>query len=38
MKEAGVEVELLQDDECIEMMGDFIEKNKELWFEDIHKI
>ena len=38
MKDAGVDVELLQDDECIEMMRDFVEKNTELWYEDIHEI
>ena len=32
---AGVEVEVLQDGECIRMMRDFIEKNPELWNEDI---
>jgi cytosine deaminase len=32
---AGVEVEVLQDAECIRMMRDFIEKNPELWNEDI---
>jgi creatinine deaminase len=32
---AGVEVEVLQDGECIRIMRDFIEKNPELWNEDI---
>jgi creatinine deaminase len=32
---AGVQMEVLQDAECIRMMRDFIEKNPELWNEDI---
>ena len=32
---AGVKVEVLQDAECIRMMREFIEKNPELWNEDI---
>ena len=32
---AGVSVEVLQDAECIRMMREFIEKNPELWNEDI---
>ncbi len=35
LRAAGVEVEVLQDAECIRMMRDFIEKNPELWNEDI---
>jgi cytosine deaminase len=35
LRAAGVEVELLQDPECIRMMREFIEKNPELWNEDI---
>jgi cytosine deaminase len=31
----GVEVEVLQDAECIRMMREFIEKNPKLWNEDI---
>jgi cytosine deaminase len=31
----GVQVEVLQDSECIRMMREFIEKNPELWNEDI---
>ncbi|MDQ2659845.1 MAG: nucleoside deaminase [Verrucomicrobiota bacterium] len=31
----GVRLEVLQDDECIELMRDFISKNPELWNEDI---
>jgi cytosine deaminase len=32
---AGVKVELLQDAECIRMMREFIERNPEVWNEDI---
>jgi cytosine/creatinine deaminase len=35
LRAAGVHVEVLQDAECIRMMRDFIEKNPELWNEDI---
>ena len=35
LRAAGVEVEVLQDAECIRMMREFIEKNPELWNEDI---
>ncbi|WP_422107658.1 nucleoside deaminase [Winogradskyella sp.] len=31
----GVEVEVLNDNECIAMMEDFIENNPKLWNEDI---
>jgi creatinine deaminase len=31
----GVKVELLQNEECIRMMSDFIKANSELWNEDI---
>ncbi len=31
----GVEVRVLQDRECIQMMRDFIATNPELWNEDI---
>ena len=31
----GVEVRVLRDAECIRLMRDFIEKNPELWNEDI---
>lgn len=31
----GVVLEILNDGECLELMDEFIEKNKELWFEDI---
>lgn len=35
LKEHGVEVIDLNLDECINLMKDFIDKNKELWNEDI---
>jgi cytosine/creatinine deaminase len=35
LRAAGVEVAVLQDAECIRMMREFIEKNPELWNEDI---
>jgi len=35
LRAAGVDVEVLQNAECIEMMRDFIAKNPELWNEDI---
>jgi creatinine deaminase len=35
LRAGGVEVEVRQDAECIRMMRDFIEKNPELWNEDI---
>ena len=35
LRSRGVEVEVLQDDECIKMMENFIEENPELWNEDI---
>jgi cytosine/creatinine deaminase len=35
LRAAGVQVEVLQDAECIRMMREFIEKNPELWNEDI---
>lgn len=31
----GVELEVLHDDSCIKMMGDFIANNPDLWHEDI---
>ena len=31
----GVELDVLNDDGCIQMMSDFIAKNPELWNEDI---
>ena len=35
LRAAGVSVKVLQDAECIQMMREFIEKNPELWNEDI---
>jgi creatinine deaminase len=35
LRTAGVDVEARQDAECIRMMREFIEKNPELWNEDI---
>jgi cytosine deaminase len=35
LKENGVEVIVLDNQECIDMMTSFIEKNPELWNEDI---
>jgi creatinine deaminase len=35
LRAAGVHVEVRQDAECIRMMREFIEKNPELWNEDI---
>jgi cytosine deaminase len=34
----GVEVIILNDNECIEMMNDFIKNKPQLWFEDIGEI
>ncbi len=35
MRSQGIEVAVLQDEECIQMMRDFIRRNPELWNEDI---
>ena len=35
LKENGVEVIELNSSECVEMMEDYIEKNPEIWNEDI---
>ena len=35
LKSKGVNVEVLNDAACIQMMTDFIEKNPSLWNEDI---
>jgi len=37
LREKGVRLEVLQDEECIRMMETFIEKNPTLWNEDIGK-
>ncbi|MBB3104311.1 nucleoside deaminase [Azomonas macrocytogenes] len=38
LRSRGVEVEVLQDSTCIEMMRDFIAKRPELWNEDIGEV
>ena len=35
MRSQGIQVDVLQDDECIQLMSDFIRANPELWNEDI---
>ena len=35
LRAKGIELEILRDQTCIEMMRDFIAKNPELWNEDI---
>jgi len=35
LKSRGMEVEVINDETCIQMMNGFIEKNPELWNEDI---
>ncbi len=35
LRSQGVELEILQDEECIEMMRTFIARRPELWHEDI---
>ncbi|MEV8443653.1 nucleoside deaminase [Actinosynnema sp. NPDC051121] len=35
LAEHGVEITLLDDDECVRMMTDFIAAEPRLWFEDI---
>ncbi len=35
LKSRGVKVEVLQDEKCISLMKEFIEKRPELWNEDI---
>jgi len=35
MRERGVEVEVINDPECIELMTDFIRERPDLWNEDI---
>lgn len=37
MRGKGIEVVDLQDQECIEMMAQFVREHPELWFEDIGK-
>jgi cytosine deaminase len=35
MRSQGVQVDVVQDEECIQMMTDFIRLKPELWNEDI---
>jgi cytosine/creatinine deaminase len=35
LRSSGVEVEVLQNSACIQLMTDFIQANPELWHEDI---
>jgi cytosine deaminase len=35
LAEAGVEIVVLEDPDCVAMMSDFIATSPELWFEDI---
>jgi len=35
LRSRGVDVEVLQDDSCVQMMKDFISRRPELWYEDI---
>ena len=35
VRSQGVKIEIVQDDECIRLMRDFIEARPELWNEDI---
>lgn len=37
VRSQGVQVEVLQNDQCIQLMRDFIAKNPDLWNEDIAK-
>ena len=38
LKSRGVEIEVLQNQECIDMMDEFIDKNPAVWNEDIGEI
>jgi cytosine/creatinine deaminase len=38
LKSRGVDLKVLQDPYCVEMMSEFIKNNKELWEEDIGEI
>lgn len=35
LRSRGIQIEVLQNNECIRMMSDFIKTNPELWHEDI---
>ena len=38
MKDGGVEVVLVQDPHCVQMMKTFISENDKLWKQDVHDI
>jgi len=38
LRSRGVELEILNDEECIKLMEKFIKANPELWYEDIGEI
>lgn len=38
VRSRGVELNIVQDEECIKLMQDFIHTAPELWFEDIGKV
>jgi cytosine deaminase len=38
LRSKGVEVEVIQDERCISMMREFIEKNPDIWNEDIGEV
>jgi cytosine deaminase len=38
VRSRGVELNIVQDEECIQLMQDFIATAPELWFEDIGKV
>jgi cytosine deaminase len=38
LKDHGVEVEVVDDPECVGLMTDFIRARPELWYEDIGKV
>src|SRR5271169_2945121 len=35
MRSQGIQVDVVQDAECIQLMTDFIQANPQLWYEDI---
>lgn len=38
VRSRGVELNIVQDDECVKLMQDFIAASPQLWFEDIGKV
>ncbi len=38
LRSRGVKIEVINSEECIEMLGDFIEAHPEEWFEDIGEV